>query len=142
MMNREIRYNPTRVDYAVNEHQLESLEKIGHNQNKDTFLTLLGITLSCLINAINQMPDSFENTTLAFYFNSVIGIVGLFLCFIYGINWYKSKDDGKELIEAIKKQPKYNIEESDTKSEGNKSNTLILVQSQTGNTISDLTISH
>lgn len=102
-----IYYNPERVDYSLNEEELNSLKNAGQNHWRDVTLVSVAICLPCIINALSEIAQQETfNATLSIILNFIIGGIGLGFTIIFGILWAKTKNRATDIIEKLKKKPK------------------------------------
>jgi hypothetical protein len=106
-----IHYDPTRVDYTINDQELKTLEQAGSSIWKDVFLTTLGLGIPLLINGINGYCKLPENTplTIEIFVNFLFAGICLILAIICFIVWMTNKKSFNKIIKQIKNKPKYKL---------------------------------
>jgi hypothetical protein len=106
-----IHYDPSRVDFTINNLELNMLEQAGNSIWKDVFLASLGIGLSTLINGVSEYSRLSPNTALSInvFFNLLIAGICISLSIICLIVWLKNKNSFKKIIEQLKNKPKYKL---------------------------------
>src|ERR1043165_5384035 len=104
-----IHYDPTRVDFTINEFELSQLEEIGKSMWKEIFFVSLGITIPTILNGIvaQNKLDHGKPLTTEIFINYLIGALGLILsiislCIMRSIS--KKKND---IIKKIKEKPRF-----------------------------------
>ncbi len=103
-------YDPERVDYSVNEEELNNLKNAGQNHWKDVTLVSLAIGIPCVINGFSEMSQ--QETfipTFSIVLNFIIGGIGLGFTMIFGICWGKTYNSINKIIEKIKNKPKFEV---------------------------------
>lgn len=103
-----IHYDTERVDYSVTKDELARLERSGTSPWKDLCLVLSPLAISCLINALANIPEPFKVTAFLFL-NSVVGFISLVLAIAFGIVWYRNRKSFGDVVEEIKKKPKMEL---------------------------------
>lgn len=103
-----IHYNPNRVDYTINDQELNSLEDGGSNFWKDIFFVNIGICIPTLLNAYFNYTKS-QNWNNEIFFNSLVGFLTLVLSILSSILWIKTNKKISKLIKEIKNRPRYRI---------------------------------
>lgn len=104
-----IHYDPNRVDYSINNLELELLEKEGSSIWKDFFIATIAIAIPSLINGYSAFQNLNENQSLTseLFLNTVIGSVCLILAVICFIVWRTNRKRFKKIIRMIREKPKY-----------------------------------
>ena len=106
-----IHYDPQRVDYTVNNIELELLEQTGSNIWKDIFLAGSGLGLPSIVNGLcdySKLQDN-ENPGTDIFINFLIGGVALIIALICLFVWQKNIKSFNRLIKQIKDKPKYKL---------------------------------
>jgi hypothetical protein len=105
-----IHYDPERVDYTISESELQSLKDCYANLWKDFCLAGCGIGVPCVINAISiyKRVTPFA-PSIDFVLNTIVGLVCVILGLCFGIAWYRTSTSASDIIDAIKKKPKFII---------------------------------
>jgi len=106
-----IHYDPNRIDYTINNLELELLEQTGSSVWKDVFLATLGLGIPSLINGL---CDYFKRTedvplTMDIFFNFLVAAISLILSVICLFVWQKNKKNFNKLIQQIRNKPKYRL---------------------------------
>jgi hypothetical protein len=106
-----IHYNPTRIDYTINDFELTQLEEYGKSIWKDTFFTTIGIAIPTIVNgcvAQSKLAKNLPWTNEIFLNYLVGGITGVvsILCFIF---WRMNKKRQANIIEQIKQKPQFSL---------------------------------
>jgi|ERR1700757_782522 len=106
-----IHYDPNRVDYTINNYELNLLEQTGNSIWKDIFLASLGIGLPSLINGCVACGKNSSTPILntEVFMNFLASGISLGLAIICLIVWQKNKRSFKKTIEEIKNKPKYKL---------------------------------
>ena len=106
-----IHYDPNRVDYTINNLELELLEQTGNNIWKDVFIATLSIGIPTLLNGFSLFSKLQEKSVLSIdiFFNWLIAGICIVLAVICFIVWQKTKKSFNELITQIKNKPKYRL---------------------------------
>jgi len=106
-----IHYDPNRVDYTINNIELDLLEQSGNSIWKDVFLSTLGLGLPSLLNGYSDYCKikPTESLTSEIFFNFLIAGICLSLCLICFLVWQTNKKSVRKLIEQIKNKPKYKL---------------------------------
>lgn len=106
-----IHFNPQRVDYAINENELNALQELGKSLSKEFFFASVGISIPTIINAIiahnkinTQNPSYWE-----FVYNLIPGAVFAILSIFFLINWRKEEKRRTDIIVQIKSRPKFRL---------------------------------
>jgi len=105
-----IHYEPNRVDYTVNQFELELIEQTGNSIWKDVFLASLFFGVPCSINAwsnYSKLTDKVFNTEI--FLNSLFGGIGIIIAIISCLIWQKNKKKFSKIIEQIKSKPAFKI---------------------------------
>jgi hypothetical protein len=106
-----IHYDPNRVDYTINNLELDILEQTGSSIWKDVFLASLGLGVPSIINGLtdycNLLPP--VHFTASIFLNLLVGCISFIISVICFIVWQQNKKNFKKIIEQIKKKPKYKI---------------------------------
>jgi hypothetical protein len=104
-----IHYDPNRIDYTINNLELELLEQTGNSIWKDVFLATLGIGIPSLINGFIDYNKLTGDTklTMDIFVNLLVASVALILSIICLIVWQKNKKNFNKLIYTIRNKPKY-----------------------------------
>lgn len=108
-----IHYNPERTDYSVTAEEIARIETSGANLWKDMCLVSGPLGTSCLINAIIATPAPFK-LSLGLFLNYLLGCLGVCLCIVFAIAWYKTAGQLNAVIRQIKEKPKMEIIPSTT----------------------------
>lgn len=106
-----IHYNLNRVDYTINNMELELIEKSGNSIWKDFFIATLALAIPSLINAFNiyKKNATEENLSIELFVNSLVGGISIVLAIICGIVWQNNVNTQKTIIKQIKNKPKFKI---------------------------------
>jgi hypothetical protein len=105
-----IHYDPERKDYSVTGEELKRLCETGQNLWKDVCLVAASLGVPCLINGIAETAQqSSFSLTLSMFLNYLVGGLGLALGVVFGIAWYRSRQDFQSLVNDIKQKPKMEI---------------------------------
>lgn len=106
-----IHYDPQRVDYTVNNVELELLEQTGSTIWKDIFLASLGLGVPSLINGYCDFSklEKESNPGIDIFTNFLVGGIAICLCIICLIVWQKNSKSFKKQIQQIKNKPKYKL---------------------------------
>jgi len=106
-----IHYNLNRVDYTINNMELDLIEKSGNSIWKDFFIATLALAIPSLINAYhiygNIPPES--NLTVELFLNTLVGGICFILAIICFIVWRNNRNSLKKIINQIKAKPKYKL---------------------------------
>ena len=106
-----IHYDPLRIDFTVNNIELELLEQSGSSIWKDIFLASFGLGLPSLINGycdFSKLPSS-QNPGIDIFANFLVGGVAICLAIICLIVWQKNNKSFNKLIQQIKNKPRYRL---------------------------------
>lgn len=104
-----IHYNPNRIDYTINDLELETLENSANNLWKDiTFLTF-GVAIPTLLNAYIGKCKIKQQWNDEVFYNALIGGISLVIFFLSAILWYNSTNKFKKTIKNIKSKPRFRI---------------------------------
>lgn len=103
-----IRYNPERVDYAISEEELNSLETNSKNIWKDFFLISLSIGIPTTINAIADTQTPFV-LSLKLFLNYIFGVLGIVFSIIFGLMWRGTYISYNKIVKKIKNRPKFEV---------------------------------
>jgi len=109
-----IHYNPDRVDYTINNLELEMIQNYGNNIWKDVFFSSFFACIPAAINGFAKFGD-FNKTKkfeLDFFLNSLFALVTLIIAVICLSVWKSNKKKFKNLISEIKDKPKYKLPNS------------------------------
>jgi hypothetical protein len=111
LQNSYIHYEPNRVDYTINNLELELLEQAGSNIWKDIFWATLGLGIPSLINGCTDYCNLQPNTalTLSIFLNFLIAGISLTLSVICLVVWMQNKKNFKKIIGQIKNKPRYKL---------------------------------
>lgn len=106
-----IHYDPERVDYTINNIELELLQSSGNSIWKDIFLATLGLGFPSLINGFCLVYKLKKDEVIGLdvFLNFLIGGVAISLCIICLIVWQKNTKSFNKIIEQIKNKPKYRL---------------------------------
>lgn len=106
-----IHYDPSRVDYTINNLELNLLEQTGNSIWKDVFLASLGLGLPTIINGCSGYSKIQENPSLYLevFVNFLVGGICISLAIICLIVWMKNRKSFKTIIDQIKNKPKYKL---------------------------------
>jgi hypothetical protein len=77
----------------------------------------MSLGIPCLINALHDTTSPFV-LDLSLFLNYLLGVLGIILASIYGIQWYKTHLSIDELIDSVKKKPRLEVTLADTRSSG------------------------
>ena len=105
-----IHYNPDRVDYTINNLELDLLESTGSSIWKDFFIASFALAVPTIINgysSYNKMTEKIFTTEI--FLNSLIGGVCLIVAIICFIVWRTNRKSLKNTINQIKEKPKYKL---------------------------------
>ncbi len=108
-----IRYDPTRIDYTVNDSELKSLADSSQNLWKDVCLVSISIGIPCIINAVADTKNPFS-LTFPLFLNYLFGILGILLGIIFFIAWRKTLNTLKDVINRIKNKPMMAVKSGST----------------------------
>lgn len=103
-----IHYNPERTDYSVTPEELTQIESSGSNLWKDVCLVSAPLSISCLINAIANVPDPFK-VSVSLFLNSLVGSIAVLATAVFGIAWHRTRTIQKSIFDKIKEKPKMEI---------------------------------
>lgn len=105
-----IHYNPDRVDYTINNLELDLLETTGNNIWKDFFIATLAIAIPSLINGYSEYSKINDNIyTKEVFINLVVGLVSVIIAVICFIVWRTNRKSFTNTINQIKVKPKYKL---------------------------------
>ena len=104
-----IHYEPNRVDYTINNLELNLLEDSGNNFWKEIFFVCLGLCIPSIINALVCKHKIVTGWNDEIFYNSLVGCVTFILCVLSAIFWYKTNKRFSSIINQIKNKPKYTI---------------------------------
>jgi hypothetical protein len=106
-----IHYDPNRIDFTVNNFELELLETVGDNVWKDVFLATFGLGIPCLINAYSNYcaikPEAAWTKEL--FINLLFGGISIVLSVISFYLWRKNRNSFDKLVSQIKSKPRYRL---------------------------------
>lgn len=103
-----IHYETTRVDYTINDSELNQLEEIGKNMWKEVFFATLGIAIPCLINAYStQSKIQNEIWSKEVFMNYLFGGICGFLSLFSLIIWISTSKKKTSIINKIKNKPQF-----------------------------------
>lgn len=71
-------------------------------------LVLGSLGIPTLINAIHDTSDPFR-WSLDLFLNYMIGLVGMVLAAVFGIAWYRTAGEAREIIDKIKSKPRHEL---------------------------------
>jgi hypothetical protein len=111
-----ILYNPTRIDYTINDFELTQLEEYGKSIWKDAFLTSIGIAIPTLINgyvAQNKLEAKTGWTTEVFL-NYLIGGIAVSISVLTFITWQMNRKKVTKILSAIKDKPQFTLPRSES----------------------------
>lgn len=106
-----IHYDPSRVDYTLNNIELELLKSSGSSIWKDVFLATFGVGIPTLLNGFCDL-DKINDTAIIpidVFTNLLIGGISIGIGIICFIVWQKNSRSFNKLINQIKEKPKYKI---------------------------------
>lgn len=105
--NNFIRYNPERIDYSINEAEINLLSKRGQSYWKDVLFISIGIGVPSIANMIIFLSNKSENNgiTIEFLVNSILISVSFVVSILSLIGWKKDENEFKDTIEKIKNKP-------------------------------------
>lgn len=106
-----IHYDPERVDYTINNIELELLQSSGNSIWKDVFLATLGLGFPSLINGFCLISNLKKNDVagLDIFLNFLIAGIAFSMCIICFIVWQQNAKSFNKIIEQIKNKPKYKL---------------------------------
>lgn len=106
-----IHYDPSRVDYSVNEFELSQLEEHGNTIWKDIFYAAMGIGLPTLINGIvaQSKATKAEPWNTEMFLNYLVSGITLSIGILSCVVWMKQKRKKVDIISQIKNKPKLAI---------------------------------
>jgi len=115
-----IHYDPTRIDYTINDFELSQIEEYGSSLWKDIFFASIGIAIPTLINGIvlqNKLAKN-EPWTKEMFLNYLIGGISLGISIFSLIFWVRNNRKKPNIIEQIKKKPQFMLPHASSQSLG------------------------
>jgi hypothetical protein len=106
-----IHYDPNRVDYTINEAELNQLENIGNSVWKEVFFATLGLWIPTLINAVvtqNKLPTK-EPINTEIIINYIVAFSSLIICILSVFIWRSTNKKKENVINQIKNKPKFSL---------------------------------
>lgn len=109
-----IHYDPQRIDYTVNNIELELLEQQGSNIWKDVFLAGTGLGIPSIVNGCCDYSklNTPKILTTDIFLNFLIGGIAVIVSLICLFVWRKNNKSFNNLIQQIKNKPKYRLPNS------------------------------
>jgi hypothetical protein len=106
-----IHYDPNRVDYTINNYELDILAKSGNSIWKDTFIAAFGLGIPTALNGLSIYSKLTKEDTLGadIFFNFLFAGISISLGIICFFIWKKNSKSFKGIIDQIKNKPKYRI---------------------------------
>ena len=104
-----IHYETTRIDYTINDSELQQLEEIGKNMWKEVFFATLGIAIPSLINAYSNQSKLTENQpwTQEIFLNYLFGGICVVLVLFSLLIWLTNNKKKSSIINKIKNKPQF-----------------------------------
>ena len=107
-----IHYNPERIDYSLNEEEMQLIRNAAKNDWKDLSFLCFGLSIPCLLNAVSEFLKQSQGIfDWAIYVNFLIGSISAILGTVFLIAWMKSKTDIDEIFERIRNKPVIELSE-------------------------------
>lgn len=106
-----IHYDPNRVDYTINNLELNLIEQAGNSIWKDIFLATIGLGIPSLLNGYSDYCKLTEKSMLnsEIFINLLVAGICLGISIICFIVWQSNKKKFKDIISQIKNKPKYKL---------------------------------
>jgi len=101
-----IHFDAERIVFCLSEGDLEKFRSAAYNLWKDCFMLCFPLGIAGILNGIAGTKKPFD-LTLSLFLNYLIGGISLLLSIVFFIAWMLSKANLKNLIDQIKKRPKY-----------------------------------
>jgi len=106
----EMHFDANSTFYSLNEHEFKTLKRGSDNLWKELTIASVALFLPLLLNTIAEgNTQSWSNSSWNLFFNGVFTITTFILAICFGIAWYNSKNENKEIIKRIENKPKFKI---------------------------------
>ena len=106
----EMHFDGNSTFYSLNEHEFKTIKKGSDNLWKELTIATVALFLPLLLNTIAEGNSiQWNNSSWNLFFNGIFTITTFILAICFGIAWYNSKKESKEIIKRIENKPKFRL---------------------------------
>lgn len=106
----EMHFDGNSTFYSLNEHEFKTLKRGSDNLWKELTIASIALLLPLLLNTIAEgNTQNWSNSSWNLFFNGVFTITTFILAICFGIAWYNSENETKEIIKRIENKPKFKL---------------------------------